>query len=68
MKLTMTKDEDTQLVIWKNVKGETVTKFNDDSVIDYPEDLIGSRDIGDLVREAYKKGIEDGINSILEDE
>ena len=68
MKLTMIKDEDTQLVIWKNVKGETVTKFNDDSVIDYPEDLIGSRDIGDLVREAYKKGIEDGINSILEDE
>ena len=64
----MIKDEDTQLVIWKNVKGETVTKFNDDSVIDYPEDLIGSRDIGDLVREAYKKGIEDGINSILEDE
>lgn len=48
MKLTMTKDEDTQLVVWKNVKGEIVTKFNDDSVIDYPEDLIGSRDIGDF--------------------
>lgn len=68
MELTMTKDEDTQLVVWKNVKGEIVTKFNDDSVIDYPEDLIGSRDIGELVREAYEKGIEDGVNSILEDE
>lgn len=68
MKLIMIKDEETQLVVWKNLKGEIVTKFNDDSIVDYPEDLIGSRDIGDLVREAYEKGIEDGVLSILEDE
>jgi hypothetical protein len=68
MKLIMIKDEETQLVVWKNLKGEIVTKFNDESIVDYPEDLIGSRDIGDLVREAYEKGIEDGVNSILEDE
>lgn len=68
MRLIMIKDEETKLVVWKNLKGEIVTKFNDESIVDYPEDLIGSRDIGDLVREAYEKGIEDGVNSILEDE
>ena len=66
MSLTLHRDED-NIAIWKNEKGEVVAKWNDDSIIDYPEDVTSYRDIGELVKEVYKKGLEDGMDFVLED-
>lgn len=66
MSLTLYRDED-NIAIWKNEKGEIVAKWNDDSIIDYPEDVTSYRDIGELVKEVYKKGVEDGMDFVLED-
>ena len=66
MNLTLTRDEDSLLAIWKNEKGEIVAGWNDDAIIHYPEDVTSYRDIGDLVKKVYEKGLEDGVNSVLE--
>lgn len=64
--LKMMRDpEDNELVFWYNHRGEIVTDFNDDSIINYPEDLVSYRDIGDLINRVYKKAYNDAIRDFV---
>ena len=56
---------DEGFVTWKNSKGDIVCDWNDDANIDYPEDLVSYRDIGDLVNKVYEAGILDGKTDLI---
>lgn len=58
MKLTLEYPEE-GVAVWKNSKGETVTRWSNSAIMDYPEDLTADRDIGSLVEEVYEKGFQD---------
>ena len=36
--------------------GKVIATWNDDALIDYPEDLTWDRDIGSLVKQVFKAG------------
>ena len=50
--LFLTRDDDC-LATWKTLDGEIVCQWNDNSVIDYPEDVSSFRDVGDLVLQVW---------------
>ena len=65
--LKMIRDEKYKnLVRWFNHRNEVVIDWNDNAIIDYPEDLVSYRDIGYLVNTVYEKAYNDAIRDLKE--